>query len=81
MTLLLLLGTWPVALFLIAGLIAAINYGVKQSKSGSITGGNYLNPRREWKENVPFHKTMGGVFSFILAAVLITYFIWAVTSK
>ena len=81
MTLLFLMGTWPIALILLTALIIFIVKGVNESNSGSVTGGNFGNPRREWKKNVPYHKTTSGIFSLMLLAVTIAYFIWVVTTK
>lgn len=64
-------GAIVIPILILIGIIVLVISGLRSSKSGSVTGGNYNNPRVESSENVPFVKT----WQFKFVALLVVVFI------
>lgn len=73
-------GLWIVPFFLLLAGVGFSVYGVKQSKSGSWTGGN-TGPRIPSDKNVPFIKTSGGIFGTIFLVFTVVAILVMVAAK
>jgi hypothetical protein len=62
-------GLWVIDLLLLAGAAGFFRAAYKASKSGSVVGGSYTNPKREYSdENMPIYKI--NLFWFSVAFVV-----------